>query len=82
MNLALVKDYKMKVIHLDPSSIIAHWRVIEPAIQSALEYSANESTTYDYLQWLQDPEHYQCWVVLTEDETIVNVSVTKCPSHN
>ena len=67
----------MKVIHLDPSSIISNWRVIEPAIQSALKHSANESTTYDYLQWLQDPTQYQCWVVLDEEETIVNVSITK-----
>jgi len=67
----------MKVIHLDPSSIIAHWRTIEPALQSALDHSVGESTTYDYLSWLQNPEHYQCWIVLDEKEVIVNVSITK-----
>ncbi len=37
----------MQVIHLDPASIISNWRTIEPAIQSALDHSVNESTTYD-----------------------------------
>ena len=67
----------MKVIHLDPTSIIDHWKTIEPAIQSALDHSANESTTYDYLRWLQDPNKYQCWIVLNSDEVIVNITVTR-----
>ena len=67
----------MKVIHLDPSSIIVHWRTIETAIQESLKHSVGESTTYDYLQWLQDPTRYQCWVVIDEEETIINVSITK-----
>jgi len=32
----------MKVIHLDPSSIIVHWRTIEPAIQESLKHSVGE----------------------------------------
>ncbi len=67
----------MQVIHLDPASIISNWRTIEPAIQSALDHSVNESTTYDYLTWLQNPENYQCWIVLNEEEVIINVSITK-----
>jgi len=67
----------MKAIHLDPSSIIAHWRTIEIAIQASLKHSAGESTTYDYLRWLQDPTKYQCWIVINKEETIVNVSITK-----
>jgi len=45
----------MEVIHLEPSSIIEHWNLIEPAIQKSLNHGADESTTYDYLRWLQDP---------------------------
>jgi hypothetical protein len=67
----------MEVIHLEPSSIIEHWNLIEPAIQKSLKHGVNESTTYDYLRWLQDPTQYQCWVVINEEKVTVNVSVTK-----
>jgi len=66
----------MQVILLTPKQVVEHWRTIEPAIASALESSVGESTTYDYLTWLQDPNHYQCWVV-QDEEIIVNVSITK-----
>ena len=66
----------MQVILLTPKQVIEHWRTIEPAISSALKSSVNESTTYDYLTWLQDPACYQCWAV-QDEEIIVNISVTK-----
>jgi len=66
----------MEVILLTPQQVVTYWRTIEPAIASALESSVNESTTYDYLTWLQDPQSYQCWVVQKDNE-IINVSITK-----
>jgi len=66
----------MEVILLTPQQVVTHWRTIEPAILSALESSVNESTAYDYLTWLQDPNYYQCWVVQKDNE-IINISVTK-----
>jgi hypothetical protein len=66
----------MKVILLTPQQVIAHWRIIEPAIVSALASSVGESTSYDYLTWLQDPALYQCWAV-QDEEKIINISVTK-----
>jgi len=64
------------VILLTPKQVVEHWRTIEPAIASALESSVGESTTYDYLTWLQDPTYYQCWAV-QDEEIIVNISITK-----
>ena len=66
----------MQVILLTPKQVVEHWRTIESAIASALKSSVGESTTYDYLTWLQDPEHYQCWAV-QDEEKIVNISITK-----
>jgi hypothetical protein len=66
----------MEVILLTPQKVVEHWRTIEPAIALALKSSVGESTTYDYLTWLQDPEHYQCWAV-QDEEKIVNISLTK-----
>lgn len=65
-----------KVILLTPQQVVEHWRTIEPAIDSALKSSVGESTTYDYLTWLQNPDYYQCWVV-QDEESIVNISITK-----
>jgi hypothetical protein len=66
----------MEVILLTPKQVVDHWRTIEPAIASALKSSVGESTTYDYLTWLQNPDYYQCWAV-EEEGLIVNVSITK-----
>lgn len=74
----------MQVIHLDPQSIMKYWREIEPAIQLAIDRSVGESTTYDYLDWFQDPEYCQCWVVLDDDRNIINVSTSRIntyPTH-
>ena len=70
----------MEVILLTPKQVVDHWRTIEPAIASALKSSVGESTTYDYLTWLQNPDYYQCWAV-EEEGVIVNVSITKINSY-
>jgi hypothetical protein len=59
------------------------WKTIEPAIAAALERSADESDTYHYLNKLSTND-YQCWVVLTPEEEVVNVSITRVnnyPNH-
>lgn len=70
----------MEVILLTPKQVVDHWRTIEPAIAAALKSSVGESTTYDYLTWLQNPDYYQCWAV-EEMEVIVNISITKINSY-
>ena len=67
----------MKVIQLDPKAIIDYWETIEGAIARALKTSVGESSTYDYLRWLMSPEEYQCWVVFDEEDTPVNISITR-----
>jgi len=72
-----------RVIQLSPTTVMQFWKVIEPAIGKALEKSEDESDTYHYLNKLSTND-YQCWVVLTPEEEIVNVSITRVntyPNH-
>ncbi len=72
-----------RVIQLSPTTVMQFWKVIELAIGKALKKSEDEADTYHYLNKLSNNE-YQCWVVLTPEEEVVNVSITRIntyPNH-
>jgi deoxyxylulose-5-phosphate synthase len=66
----------MKVIQLSNTDIMQFWNVLEPAISKALATSEGEANTYYYLNKFSNND-YQCWVVLNEDNDVVNVSTTR-----
>jgi len=70
-------------MRLKPNTVIQFWKEIEPLINSALAHSVDEADTYHYLNKLAT-EEYQCWAVLTSEEDILNISITrinKYPNH-